>query len=242
MFSTKTFRWSCIALLHSLLISGNAIAQTEAQWIEDPRNGCKVFNNRPETSETITYDGECKNGYADGEGTVVWFKDQIFIQKGEGSWKKGKMNGKGTYEWSNGDRYLGDFVESRRTGKGVYIRPTGEKYVGDFVNGKFNWFDGTYYSANGKEPFTEGYSARIRAKIKQNITFNPINANGNPTVELEVNIDLSGLIINRKILKSSGDLNWNNAVLKAIDKTVQIPKDVDGRVFSPLIITFKLLD
>jgi len=39
--------------------------------------------------------------------------------------------------------------------------------------------------------------------------------------------------------KSSGNPSWDNAVLKAIDKTEILPRDTDGRVHSPLLLVFK---
>ncbi|NBY07903.1 MAG: protein TolA, partial [Betaproteobacteria bacterium] len=46
-------------------------------------------------------------------------------------------------------------------------------------------------------------------------------------------------IIGRKLISSSGNKAWDEAVLKAIDKTEKLPRDVDGRIHSPLIIGFK---
>lgn len=43
------------------------------QWIADKR-GCKVVNIAPQEGESITWSGECKNGIANGEGTLTWFE------------------------------------------------------------------------------------------------------------------------------------------------------------------------
>ncbi len=48
-----------------------------------------------------------------------------------------------------------------------------------------------------------------------------------------------GTIIGKRLLKSSGNKAWDAAVLRAIDKTEAMPRDVDGRVPSPMIIEFK---
>ena len=40
-------------------------------------------------------------------------------------------------------------------------------------------------------------------------------------------------------VKSSGVRSWDEAVLRALDKTEILPRDVDGRVHSPLIIEFR---
>jgi colicin import membrane protein len=36
--------------------------------------------------------------------------------------------------------------------------------------------------------------------------------------------------------------SWDDAVLRALDKTEVLPRDVDGRVHTPLTLVFKLRD
>ncbi len=85
------------------------------------------------------------------------------------------------------------------------------------------------------------YGGRIRARIRPNIVFSEDIA-GNPTAEVEVRTAPSGTIIGRKLLKSSGVKSWDEAVLKAIDKTEVLPRDVDGQVPTTLIISFRPRD
>jgi colicin import membrane protein len=59
---------------------------------------------------------------------------------------------------------------------------------------------------------------------------------------VEVRTAPDGTIISRKLLKSSGVKNWDDAVLKAIDKTEVLPRDVDGRVPSALVFSFRPRD
>ena len=86
-----------------------------------------------------------------------------------------------------------------------------------------------------------GYGGRIRARVKPNIVFTEDIA-GNPTADVEVRTSPDGTIIGRRLLKSSGVKSWDDAVLKAIDKTEALPRDIDGRVPSPLIISFRPKD
>jgi colicin import membrane protein len=88
---------------------------------------------------------------------------------------------------------------------------------------------------------SDSYAGRIRARVKPNIVFSEELAS-NPSAEVEVRTSPDGTIVGRKLLKSSGHKNWDDAVLKAIDKTEALPRDVDGRVHSPLIITFRPRD
>jgi colicin import membrane protein len=85
------------------------------------------------------------------------------------------------------------------------------------------------------------YAGRIRARIKPNITFTEDVA-GNPKAEVEVRTSPDGTILSRKLLSSSGNKAWDDAVLKAIDKTATLPRDEDGRVPSVLEISFRPKD
>lgn len=86
---------------------------------------------------------------------------------------------------------------------------------------------------------SDSYGGRIRARVKPNITFDPSSVAGNPAAEVEVRCAPDGTIVSRKLVKSSGNPAWDNAVLKAIDKTQILPRDTDGRVHSPLLLVFK---
>ncbi|MEJ6003539.1 cell envelope integrity protein TolA [Paucibacter soli] len=82
------------------------------------------------------------------------------------------------------------------------------------------------------------YGGRIKARIRPNIIYSDMPS-GNPVAEVEVRVAPDGSIIGRKIIKPSGDAEWDKAVLRAIDKTETLPRDVDGRVPSLLVISFQ---
>ena len=85
------------------------------------------------------------------------------------------------------------------------------------------------------------YAGRIIARVKPNIVFIEDIA-GNPTAEVEVHAAPDGKILASKLTKSSGVKAWDEAVLRAIDKTEVLPRDTDGRVPSPLVISFRPKD
>lgn len=82
------------------------------------------------------------------------------------------------------------------------------------------------------------YAGRIKARILPNITFTD-SVSGNPTATVEVRAAPDGTIIGKKLLKSSGVPSWDEAVLRAIDKTEILPRDTDGRVPSSFEISFR---
>ena len=82
------------------------------------------------------------------------------------------------------------------------------------------------------------YAGRVVARVRPNIVFTD-EISGNPTAEVEVRTSPDGTIVNRRIVKGSGVPSWDNAVLRALDKTEMLPRDVDGRVPTPMILEFK---
>jgi len=85
---------------------------------------------------------------------------------------------------------------------------------------------------------SSSYGGRIKARIRPNIIYSD-PGNGNPVAEVEVRAAPDGSIIGRKLLKPSGNAEWDQAVLRAIDKTETLPRDVDGRVPALLVISFQ---
>ena len=88
---------------------------------------------------------------------------------------------------------------------------------------------------------SDSYGGRIRGRIKPNITFTEDIASNAPA-EVEVRCAPDGTIVGKKLIKSSGNAAWDDAVLKAIDKTEILPRDIDGRIHSPLVISFRPKD
>ena len=81
------------------------------------------------------------------------------------------------------------------------------------------------------------YAGRIIAKVKPNIVMTEA-VTGSPRAEVEVRAAPDGTIVGRRLVKSSGNKDWDEAVLRAIDRTEILPRDVDGRVPSTITIGF----
>ena len=88
---------------------------------------------------------------------------------------------------------------------------------------------------------SDSYAGRIRARIKPNIVFSD-DLPGNPATEVEVRLAPDGTITDRRVTKTSGFKAWDDAVLRALDRAAVLPRDADGRVHSPLLLTFRLRD
>ena len=108
-----------------------------------------------------TYRGEVTRGMFSGKGTRVWLNGNIFIGQwetcgssgggggggggsggggGDGVHKgllmhaddRGTMHGRGSYLYSNGCQYVGEFEHGVRSGSGKQIWTSGHLYVGDW--------------------------------------------------------------------------------------------------------------
>jgi colicin import membrane protein len=82
------------------------------------------------------------------------------------------------------------------------------------------------------------YAGRLIAAIKPNVVFTD-TLSGNPAAEVEVRAGPSGSILSRRLVRSSGNKEWDEAVLRAIDRTATLPRDVDGRVPGVILMAFR---
>ena len=74
------------------------------------------------------------------------------------------------------------------------------------------------------------YAGRISKIIRDNITFPPDQLSTNPETRVLVTTNSDGLILTRRIIQSSGVKAWDDAVIRALEKTVRLPKDENGRM------------
>lgn len=82
------------------------------------------------------------------------------------------------------------------------------------------------------------YGGKVRARVYPNIVFTDTVAPG-VRADVEVRAAPDGTITGRRLIKSSGNPTWDEAVLRAIDRTGDLPKDENGKVPPSIIIEFK---
>ena len=76
----------------------------------------------------MTYSSD---GGSSGSGGAMQQASGV-VERYEGEWFEGKMQGKGVYFYSDGSVYDGVWVAGKMQGKGSFIYPNGNKYDGDF--------------------------------------------------------------------------------------------------------------
>jgi len=82
------------------------------------------------------------------------------------------------------------------------------------------------------------YGVKLAAAIRRNLIHaGPME--GNPSAVVDVRVAFSGLILRYELVKSSGFATWDQAVLRAIEKTGTLPLDFDGSVPSRLELEFR---
>lgn len=81
------------------------------------------------------------------------------------------------------------------------------------------------------------YAGKIIARVRPNIV---LTESVPPTLRAEVEVRAApdGTITGRRLIKSSGNPTWDDAVLRAIDRTGDLPKDDNGKVPSSMVIGF----
>lgn len=88
---------------------------------------------------------------------------------------------------------------------------------------------------------SKSYIGRLIARIKPNVVFTD-SVNGNPLAQVEVRCAPDGRIVSRKLLVSSGVAAWDEAVLRALDRTEVLPADEQGRVPPLMQLDFRPKD
>jgi len=81
-------------------------------------------------------------------GTFTWSDGGKYV----GEWKGGERNGEGTMTFPWDEKYIGEWKDNLRNGKGAMTYASGNKYIGEFKNdkrhgkGTFTWADGNVES------------------------------------------------------------------------------------------------
>lgn len=98
--------------------------------------------------------------------------------------------------------------------------------------------DATGTAAKSSGP-SASYANRLAALFKSKIFYpNAAAIEGNPKVTVQVLVGPSGMILNARVAKSSGVPGWDEAALAAVEKTVRVPPDENGKFVSSFPVNF----
>ena len=79
-----------------------------------------------------------------GQGTYTFSSGAKYV----GEWRDDKRHGQGTETFASGNKYVGEWRDDKKHGQGTYTFPDGDKYVGEWRDDKRNGL-GTEYSPQG---------------------------------------------------------------------------------------------
>ena len=135
------------------------------------QNDCKVLLDMIAGQ----YEGGCKKGLADGEGTAQG--EDMY----DGEFKKGLPNGVGIYTWANGDIYDGEFKKGLKEGKGKMIIQLADgktkEQTGFWVKDK--------YIGEHKSPYEIQYRSPDVLSVHINEKENPANDGNALFIEIQ---------------------------------------------------------
>ncbi len=100
-------------------------------------------------------------------------------------------------------------------------------------------------SAQGSAKQTSGpsrsYAAIVKRYVKPHLTYSGSTA-GNLLVSVEVRLAFDGTVLGEpRVIKSSGNKDWDEAVVRAFQKVEIVPRD-EGKVWTPLVIEWRMRD
>jgi|SRR5882724_6828472 len=106
-----------IATAAILFVTAQAAAQTDKpsppDWITTSNKPCKVWNPQPQANESVTWSGQCKDGFASGKGILFWTEDGKPDVEYDGEYANGKRNGHGAMIFPDGNRIEGEWVNDQ---------------------------------------------------------------------------------------------------------------------------------
>ncbi|MES1988446.1 MAG: hypothetical protein V4440_10535 [Pseudomonadota bacterium] len=151
-----------IVICSLILMTASLFSYADSE-ISDKETGCKIWNSKSLEGYAISWTGQCKNGKADGIGSLQWFYNKSPKGRYDGDYVLGKMHGHGTYAMDDGSRYIGEFRNNLRSGRGAYLWADGTRYEGDYQNnlmdgkGTIYWVDGSFYVGEFQQDRKFGY-------------------------------------------------------------------------------------
>lgn len=138
-----------VASFLALTIAGTAAADEPASYIG--RADCRVANRHPLDNEQIAWDGPCVDGYAHGQGVLVWYRDGAATSRYEGTLVRGDEDGFGKRTRGDIGTYVGQFRNGAPDGEGTMTYTLGGSYQGQWKAGKRDGKGVIAYAGSGRK-------------------------------------------------------------------------------------------
>lgn len=111
-----------------------AFAEEAPAWIGAP--DCRLAPLAPAPAQAPSWSGGCKDGFADGKGTVEWRDTAGKRYHLEAVFAAGQVQGEGTLRYPDGTKYIGTLRNGIPDGRGYFRDADGDQYEGDVRMGE----------------------------------------------------------------------------------------------------------
>src|SRR5689334_3342515 len=94
-------------------VSGQQVASAsskEGDWLLDTKSGCRLWDWHPDPKDRAVWTGACPGGKKQGRGVVQWYEHGQPIDRFEGTYRSGKREGFGRYQWTAETRFEGHYA------------------------------------------------------------------------------------------------------------------------------------
>jgi hypothetical protein len=109
---------------------------TEGDWLFDTEAGCRMWDWHPDPHDRAVWSGACAMGVMEGRGVVQWYEHGQPIDRFEGTYRHGKREGFGRYEWNGADSFEGSYANDVPHGFGTAAL-AGQTFKGEWKKGCF---------------------------------------------------------------------------------------------------------
>ena len=136
----------------------------EGQWLAvDQRQGCRALDVNFDDGDTVSWTGDCRNGFAEGAGTLTFANDGSVVETITANLRRGIVqDGHVVVAWSDGSKYDGDESSGHMNGTGVFTSAKGDRLQGqwtsDVLGGRVQiaWANGDRYDGDWHDGAANG--------------------------------------------------------------------------------------
>lgn len=149
-----------LVLSMALLASRPVPAQEAPTWTGAP--DCRVAAPSPAPSGLPVWNGNCKDGFAEGKGMLAWRDTKGRSRRLEGVFAAGQVQGEATLRYTANALYIGTFKNNTPDGHGYFRYSDGSQYEGSVRMGDLEgaremvYADGDHYKGEFKHDQPDG--------------------------------------------------------------------------------------
>lgn len=103
-------------------------------WLLEPGVGCRMWDWHPDAQDKATWSGTCQGELKGGHGVLLWTEHGKAIDRFVGTYRNGRREGAGRYDWNEADHFEGTYANDLPNGFGS-VSLGGTKLSGQWRDG-----------------------------------------------------------------------------------------------------------